>query len=87
MVATESAKCVGFWLIISWFLLDHVGIIGMMVETANPGHCKPDSPIRLPPRVHALDELPVVASSVGYGTVGKYGSMGFEGLCIAVGGE
>jgi hypothetical protein len=86
--ATEStAKCVGFWLILSWFFLDHLGIIGLVVESANPTHCQSEKPVRLSRGgAHALDELPIGSSSVGYGTVGQHGSMGFEGLCITVDG-
>jgi hypothetical protein len=76
-----------FYAIGFWFVLENLGLRGEMQMILDPRMCESgNTAVAVVKNATYFSEL-ALKSSVGFGSLGLHGNMGFEGRCVTVGGQ
>ena len=85
----EGAKCVCFYTLMLYFVVEQLGVRLLLTEALDPQHCTRGGASSAATAAGAmfLDQLNPVNAHVGFGMLGRHGALGFEGRCVSVLGQ
>jgi hypothetical protein len=84
----ETFFCLFFWVLFFWFIVEEMGIAGLLRIAINPQLCMSKTKEPFANETFSfLSDLEPKNGRVGFGSIGRDGNLGFEGRCVTIDGR